>query len=321
MQGIFSTRHDPAGRLGFGRCCNGLLALVLTVSIGAAPLNSNCDAAHAADAERTLAAQPAPPLDRQAELRAALIEFYWTHPASPSATERRREHLLWMIEHRPGAALTPAEAWSWNQSDAGAEEIQVAWVRQLAIADAPAAALANGAWTLARLDPERALDWLQRAAKKSPDHAVDYSWQAGVVMADAMAGVRARTGPANEPVLDSGAVARLNPVWMGRLTASHDPTLRYSAGWHLSHLTQELQLSGVCNVNYSDAAESIMQEALGMVQTEFAIFVFRDGIERLQRSAKFISQVQESRPGCAVLRPARSAATLSASRDACNFPG
>lgn len=244
-----------------------LLALALGhVGPGKPPEGAVCNAAEAAAAEKHIAAHP-----DDLTARRRLLTYYLHRHRDPALRKARVEQIAWMVEHYPGARLFDQRAWIVDTRDEGFARVRELWLRQVKRFPHDLQVLANAGLALSLSDREAAAEWL----KKVPNTA----WERGMLYADAITGVTARTPyygiGAVDPAAARSPFARRVVEEMRRST---DAVLVFHTGWHL-HLAAE----SLCAREHNRLAEELLERAVKLARFDYQADGYRDSLRMFHR--------------------------------------
>lgn len=234
------------------------LALSGPAGSGKPPEGAVCNAAEVAAAARHLAEHP-----DDLTVRRRLLTYYLHRHQDPALRQARIDQIAWMVEHYPEARLYDQRAWIVDARDReGFARVRALWLEQVRrFPDSPQV-LANAGLVLSLSDREAAAGWLKKAGMM---------WDLGMLYADAITGVTARTpyyatGPVDAAEAQSPFARRV----LRELRQSTDAVLVFHAGWHL-------------HLNCSTMAGEFLERAVVLAKIDYQAQAYRQSLETFRR--------------------------------------
>jgi hypothetical protein len=207
-------------------------------------------------------------------VRRRLLTYYLHRHQDSALRKARIEQIAWMTEHHPEVKLFDQRAWIVDTRDReGFARVRALWLWQVQRFPGEEQVLANAGLVLSLSDREAAAGWL----KKVPNSA----WELGMLYADAIIGVTARTpyygvGPVDAAAAQSPFARRV----LEEMRTSTDAVLVYHTGWHL-HLAAE----ALCAPQYHGLAAPLLERAVRLAKIDYQAKAYRDSLQVFRRRA------------------------------------
>ena len=233
-------------------------------------LGAVCNSEQAAVAERYLLTYP-----DDVETRTRLLVYYLYRHQDPKVRQARIGQIAWMVEHHPEMQFPDQRVWLVDGRDkAGFARVRELWLRQVKKFPDTPQVLANAGMVLSLSDRALAAGWLRKLPGKA--------WDLGMLYADAIVGVTART-----PYYGTGPVdpAAAQPALIEEVRRSTDAVFVYHVGWHLGLTTESFTRDGRCAPNFNALAEEFLERSVKLAQMDFQAKAYREALDTFRRRA------------------------------------